>query len=179
MSSYSRNNYGVLFEALLKQYRPLKIVEFGILDGYSLDVFIKNSLPESKIYAFDIFEEFIGNSSKERQIREKYEDFENVFIEKLDYYSSLEILKKLGKIDFLHIDVANDGDVFEFAIKNLLPFCKVLVLEGGSEERDNVEWMGKYNKKPINPILINLKLRTHSFFTVDYFPSVTIFHPFC
>ena len=179
MRSYSKNNYCVLFEALLKQYKPKTIVEFGILDGYSLDVFIKNSLPETKIYAFDIFEDFVGNASKEKNILAKYKDCENVFIKKLDLFNSLNTLRKLEKIDFLHIDVANDGDVFEFAIDNLLPFCKILALEGGSEERDNVEWMEKYNKKPINPILNNLKLRTHSFFTIDYFPSITIFHPFC
>ena len=28
-----------------------------------------------------------------------------------------------------------------------------MILEGGSEERDNVEWMNKYNKPKIQPVL--------------------------
>ena len=54
----------------------------------------------------------------------------------------------------MHIDIANNGDVFEFAIQNYLPKIRgVMILEGGSEERDNVEWMNKYNKPKIQPVL--------------------------
>jgi hypothetical protein len=33
----------------------------------------------------------------------------------------------------------------------------VIILEGGSKERDEVEWMNKYNKPKITPILKKYK----------------------
>ena len=176
MSSYKLNNYSLVFELIIKQFNPKTIVEFGILDGYSLDIFAKFSHPGTQIYAFDLFEEFVGNASKEKKIRERFELFSNVFIEKLDFLKSLSFITKLGKIDLMHIDVANNGEIYEFAVKNILPFCDFMILEGGSKERDNVKWMKKYKKKPIYPFLEKLNLKTHNFYTIDQFPSLTIFY---
>ena len=128
------------------------------------------------LFAFDLFEDFVGNASEEKKIREKFKLFSNVFIEKLDFLQSLPKLTKLGKIDLMHIDVANNGKIFEFAVKNILPLCDLMILEGGSKERDDVEWMKKYKKKSINPFLNKLKLKTHNFYTIDQFPSLTIFY---
>ena len=91
MSSYKLNNYSLVFELFIKQFNPKKIVEFGILDGYSLDIFAKFSPPSTQIYAFDLFEDFIGNSSEEKKIRERFKLFPNVFIEKLDFLQSLHL----------------------------------------------------------------------------------------
>ena len=176
MSSYKLNNYSLVFELFIKQFNPKTIVEFGILDGYSLDIFAKFSPPSTQIYAFDLFEDFIGNASEEKKIRERFKIFPNVFIEKLDFLQSLPIVTKLGRIDLMHIDVANNGKIYEFAVKNILPLCDFMILEGGSKERDNVEWMKKYKKKSIHPFLDKLKLKTHNFYTIDQFPSLTIFY---
>ena len=176
MSSYKLNNYSLVFELFIKQFNPKIIVEFGILDGYSLDIFAKFSHPDTKIFAFDLFEDFIGNASDEKKIRERFKLFSNVFIEKLDFLKSLSILTKLGKIDLMHIDIANNGEIYEFAVKNILPLCDFMILEGGTKDRDDIEWMKKYKKKPINPFLEKLKLQTHNFYTIDQFPSLTIFY---
>lgn len=48
-----------------------------------------------------------------------------------------------------------------------------MLLEGGSEERDNVEWMVKYNKRKINPYLKSISDK-YDITIIDRFPSLTI-----
>ena len=53
---------------------------------------------------------------------------------------------------FLHVDLSNDGEVLRKIVErwdDKLSFGGLLLFEGGSEERDNVAWMQKYNKAPI------------------------------
>ena len=49
----------------------------------------------------------------------------------------------------------------------------VMLLEGGSIERDNVEWMNLYNKPKINPVIKkyedNLNIQI-----IGSFPSITV-----
>ena len=55
--------------------------------------------------------------------------------------------------NLLHLDISNTGDIIdELELKTRMKRIKgaIVIFEGGSEERDNVEWMIKYNKKPIN-----------------------------
>ena len=48
-----------------------------------------------------------------------------------------------------------------------------MILEGGSEERDNVEWMNKFNKPKIQPVL--KKYADSVRITVfDDYPSLTL-----
>ena len=80
------------------------------------------------------------------------------------------------KRDIIHIDIANNGDTYEFAINNYMNKLKkdgIMILEGGSEERDNVNWMTKYNKPKIRTI-INKYLDVYDIYTLDKFPSITI-----
>ena len=46
-------------------------------------------------------------------------------------------------------------------------------MEGGSKERDNVEWIIKYNKKPINPYLMSIE-ENYKIEIIEKFPSLTI-----
>ena len=45
----------------------------------------------------------------------------------------------------------------------------IMIMEGGSEQRDNVEWMIKYNKPKIQPVIKKYGLNV-----VGTFPSITI-----
>ena len=78
----------------------------------------------------------------------------------MDFFSFLE-----NPIDFdlLHLDISNDGEIIEKTIeslKNHLERGSNIIFEGGSKERDNEEWMIKYNKKPINSIKYDYKVLT-------------------
>ena len=77
----------------------------------------------------------------------------------------------------MHIDISNDGEVYDFAVKNYLPLVnKVLLLEGGSVERDNVDWMISYNKKPINSYIKSID-KYFEIEIINKFPSLTIIKP--
>jgi hypothetical protein len=52
---------------------------------------------------------------------------------------------------------------------NQLKQGKHILFEGGSIERDNVEWMKKYNKQPINSIKSFIQYEVIS----DKFPSIS------
>jgi len=170
-SSYKNNiTYGDLIEGITYAVNPKKIVEIGILDGYSLKHFINSSTNTTIIKAYDIFEEFNGNHGNKDKLIKDFEHHKNVSIEYGDFY---KLNNSLEEIDILHIDIANNGDVYDFAIKNYLPKLSkngIMILEGGSEERDNVEWMTKYNKPSIQPIVKKYNMKV-----IGTFPSITLF----
>ena len=173
MSSYKNNlNYGDLLESITFIQKPKSILEIGILDGFSLKCFADNS-DNTKINAYDIFDEFNGNHANKEQLIEKFKEYNNINIEYGNFY---ELYKSEDKYDIIHIDIANNGDVYEFSINHYLPKLNdkgLLILEGGSEKRDNVEWMIKYDKPKIQPVLkkyddkINIK-------TIGEIPSLTL-----
>ena len=81
----------------------------------------------------------------------------------------------------MHIDLSNDGNIFEYFL-NLMDLTelkgKTLIFEGGGNDRDSVEWMVKYEKKPIRPIL-NKFSKAHNSVQIDLieeYPSMTILH---
>lgn len=171
-SSYKKNNYDKIFQSICFSLNPKKIVEFGILEGYSLDSFIKYG-KNSSIESNDLFDDFPYNAANYEFITSKYKDCSNVNIFKRDFYKSVNVYDD-NSIDILHIDIANNGDTFEFAIQNYLPKVRgVMIMEGGSEERDNIDWMIKYNKSKIQPIL--KKYENDAIISViQDFPSITL-----
>ena len=176
MSSYKNNlNYGDLLETITFIQKPKSIIEIGILDGFSLKCFADNSDKNTKIDAYDIFDEFNGNHANKEQLIEKFKEYNNVNIQYGDFYK-LHISE--DKYDIIHIDIANNGDVYEFSINHYLPKLYtngILILEGGSEQRDNIEWMIKYDKPKIQTVLkkyddkINIK-------TIGEIPSITLIY---
>jgi predicted O-methyltransferase YrrM len=175
-SSYLSNvNFGDIFQTIIKMKNPKRIVEFGILDGFSLDVFAKYSSNDCVIEGYDIFEEFNGNKPCKKSLHEKFSKYDNVTIDYGNFYNCIDKFDD-NSIDIIHIDIANTGDVYEFAIENYVKKIKkdgLMILEGGSKDRDNVEWMTKYNKSPIVPIIEKYKSK-YNIFTIDKHPSMTM-----
>lgn len=176
-TSYTNKNltYGDLLNCITMLANPKKIVEIGILDGYSLECFIKNSNNNTQIIAYDLFEDFNGNHSIKKDIIEKFVNYSNVKIEYGNFYELNNIID--DNIDIIHIDIANNGDVFEYSIQNYIPKLSdngILILEGGSNERDNIEWMNKYNKHKISPVIQKYKEKNINIQVVGTFPSITI-----
>lgn len=174
-SSYTVNKLDEIISMITFVKNPKKIVEFGILNGCSLNSFIKNSSVTCKIYAYDIFEKFNGNSADYEKTVKKYKDCENVIINRGNFFDIVDNFQN-NSIDILHVDIANDGDIFKFCIDNYFNKIKedgIIILEGGSKERDNVHWMKKYDKTPINPYIESLK-NNYNIHTVNDFPSITL-----
>ena len=177
-SSYkSGMQFNEFFRFVVWQMQPQRIIEFGILDAYSLSAFVENAPRNCKITAYDIFDQFNGNHANYQEITKKFEKNENVDIKYGDYYKIHELIPNKS-VDIIHIDIANDRTVYEFAIKHYLPKLTkngILILEGGSSERDQVPWMKTYNKLSIAPYVEVLgyskDLRVN---VIDSFPSITI-----
>ena len=169
-SSYNNKvSFGDILNSITFTLNPKKIIEIGILEGFSLERFIKSSNSDTIIQAYDIFEEFNGNHAKKDKLVSMFKKHDNVTINYGDFY---QVHKDISNIDIIHIDIANNGDVFEYAIKNYLPKLSengIMIMEGGSEQRDNVEWMIKYNKPKIQPVVKKYGLKV-----VGTFPSITI-----
>jgi predicted O-methyltransferase YrrM len=167
-------NYGDALDSITLAIRPKRIVEIGILDGFSLRHFVSHSDKKTKIEAYDLFDDFNGNHAVLKKMEEYFKEYSNVSIHHGDFY---ELNETIGEnIDIIHIDIANNGDVFEYAIKNYLPKLStngIMILEGGSEKRDNVGWMNKYNKPKIVPVLEKYK-DSLSIKTIGEFPSMTM-----
>lgn len=175
-SSYNNKvDFGDIISTITFMKNPQKIVECGILEGYSLSKFIESSSSTTSIDAYDIFDKFNGNHAIKDRIMEQFSPYKNVNIDEGDFY---EVLKKYpdSSIDILHIDIANNGEVYEYMFENYSKKIKkngIILMEGGSEKRDNIEWMIKYNKPKINPVLKKWS-NTYNILTIGEIPSITI-----
>ena len=179
-SSYTKSvlNYGHIFQLLVGLYQPKVIVEFGILGGFSLSNFVMagDSMKiKPSITAYDIFDKFNGNHAN-LEIHEIFKNNENVKILEGDFFETYRDIPDQS-IDILHIDIANDGLIYKFAVENYMRKLSpkgIMILEGGSQERDEVEWMIKYNKPKIQDYLENNLKNGFNYIIMNKFPSVTI-----
>ena len=108
-------------------------------------------------------------------MKELFKEYKNVEISYGDFFKLHDIIID-NSIDMIHIDIANNGYIYEYAIKNYIPKLTsggIMILEGGSNERDEVEWMIKYNKPKINPVLQKYS-NLYNIKTIGSFPSITI-----
>jgi predicted O-methyltransferase YrrM len=173
-SSYREERFSKVLRTICILKNPKKIVEFGILDGYSLDCFLEATGEECEILAYDLFEEFPYNSAKFDSMEKKYNKT-RASIGRENLFNAHNIFED-GSIDIMHIDIANDGDVYDYCINNLMPKISdsgVMILEGGSKERDDIEWMIKYNKPKIREVLYRYESE-YIINVFNEFPSLTI-----
>lgn len=178
-SSYKKNDYWLDFYHTVINLKPDLIVEIGILQGYSLLSLTKGCIEnrKGKIIAVDLFENYPFNHADYVDIINKLNKFDisdHIYLLKSNVY---DVEFKNNTIDLLHIDISNTGDKI---IKLLEKFyCKlnknaVVIVEGGSIERDNIKWMIKNNCQPISDIFKNKRInRLYNFFTVENYPSIT------
>lgn len=175
-SSYKNDiNYGDILSTITFLTNPKKIIEIGLLEGYSSMKFVENSSSDTEIIGYDIFEKFNGNNANKNNLDLLFKKYNNVNIFEGNFYDLHNNIEN-ESIDILHIDIANNGDIYEFVFKNYISKIKsngILILEGGSNERDNIEWMKKYNKPKINPILIKYN-DSYNIKTIGKIPSLTI-----
>ena len=145
-------DYSALFQSVVFALQPQRIVEFGILDGYSLRALVDAAPQNARIEAYDIFEDFVGNHA-DQKIREQFADDSRISIAKGSLFDAHDFLDCTdAPIDIFHVDIANDGSVVRYAVEKLLPMLSekgIIIMEGGTPERDKVEWMLKYEKPSI------------------------------
>lgn len=174
-SSYKDNDLGKTIYDTIISLKPNVVIEFGCLYGYST-VSIATALKDlgnGKLICYDLWEDYKYKHSTLSQTKENIERYglsEYVEFVKKDYN---EWLRNPDQFDLLHLDISNTGDTILETYNVLQEHIlkgSVILFEGGTEERDNVEWMIKYNAKPITSVksIVNYKVVNESF------PSLSI-----
>ena len=153
-SSYRDNNLGRFIYDAVVRLKPNKVIEFGTLNGYSA-VCIAMALKDNghgQLFAYDLWEKYSYKKSQrnvclENITRYGLEDY--VTLGQADFWSWI---KEPEDFDLLHIDISNTGHIVEEAFESLkchLDKGSAILFEGGSQERDKVDWMVKFKKPPI------------------------------
>ena len=149
-SSYGKNDIGRTFYDLVLKYKPKKIVEIGVLYGYSTIAMAMalDELGQGHIYANDLFEDYQFNHSTMPETQaniDRYGLSKYVTLLKKDFK---EWLKQPEDFDLLHVDVSNHGDTIKSlyeAVKDKVNNGAIVIFEGGATgERDEIPWMVKY-----------------------------------
>ena len=188
-SSYIENNYGEVLKAYILNWRPTTWVELGILDGYST-IAIAEAVKEmnflygmqSKLQAYDLFDDYEFKHGSKEEVKKLIADkslTDCVDIIKGDAYKVHTDFSD-DSVQFLHVDISNTGETLRTILENWAPklIQRGLVLfEGGSVERDNNEWMTKYNKPSIKKEMETNKFINDNYIYGTYYPypSLTVF----
>jgi predicted O-methyltransferase YrrM len=174
-SSYYQNDLGKTIYDWVIENKPNKVIEFGCLYGYStiaIGLALKY-LGKGKLKCYDLFDNYQYKHSTIQQTIEnvkKYNVEDYVEFIQMDYY---EWLSNPEDFDLMHLDISNTGDVIlntYNTLKNKINNGSIVLFEGGSEERDNVEWMTKYKSTPITSV----KNQTQYHIINPNFPSLSV-----
>ena len=184
-SSYIRNGFGRLFSSLTYNYEFQNILELGVLDGYSLFSMAngqnnnQSTQKSVSIIGVDLFEEYEFKSGNKTSVQNLIDEFlfqELITLIQGDVFSDKSIEDILRKSNLIHVDLSND----RIKVENIMSIVEknkdfIIIFEGGSSSRDQVEWMIKYNKKPMRPYFEEL-LRTDKYLisTIEADPGLTI-----
>jgi hypothetical protein len=173
-SSYTTKelDYSSVLKTICFGLNPLTVTEIGIGTGFSLRCFVEWAPKKAEIKAYDLFDGFNGNHPP---FEETVKKFPRVPIAEGNFYELHDSIKD-NSLDILHIDVANNGETYQFALDNYwekLTDKGIMILEGGSKDRDQIEWMKKYEKLPIAPVLERNKNK-FKILTFGKVPSITL-----
>ena len=186
-SSYLTNNFAEVFKAMISAYQPIVCVEIGVLEGYSA-IAIAQGLKENfdkhgaqgHLSAYDLFDEYpyrhVSQETTKKNIDEAgLSDWVTLYEEDA---RNVDGFYQSNSVHFLHIDISNTGttvrQMMEKWDKKMVQ-GGIICFEGGSEERDQVEWMVQNKcesiklQLEINPIIE----ARYIFGTYFKFPSLT------
>lgn len=187
-SSYIENDFGSVFRALILSNKPRLVVECGVLDGYStfnIAHAIRFNRVERGIkcpfFAYDLWEEYDykhGDFIEVEEMLEKQGLSDYCNLTEGDAFEVADVFYN-NSIDFLHMDISNNGDTLLKTVNiwgNKISEDGMIVFEGGSYERDNVEWMVKYNFRSIRDVLMYEPevYENWIFQVLNSFPSMTL-----
>jgi len=179
-SSYQKNNYGEVFSFIVDAFKPVNCVELGVLNGYSafhIGAQLRK-IGRGRLQVYDLFEDYPYRHSSEADVRELFKNCDNVEIFKRDAFTVADLYQD-RTVDFIHVDLSNTGDIVRKIMEQWdqkMVQGGVVLFEGGSEERDCMEWMNKYSKEPIKPEVENNPIirANYIFGTYLKFPSLTM-----
>ena len=178
ISSFFDNSYGELIKGIVRSQKPLLVVEFGILFGYSTLNVIESMKCNGfgKLISNDMFDDFPYNHADEKFTRKMFTGMANVEIRKSDFYNLSEnALEEISQCEMLIVDIGNVRKTYEYFISEIYPKLhdgSIAILEGGSIGRDNYYKDRGYSTESINDFLKTISEK-HCIFS--NFPSITVF----
>src|SRR6185436_5094676 len=140
-----------------------------------------------KLDAYDLFDDYQYKHGNQAEVQATLDsngvsDYVNLrkgnAYEVYTHYPDM-VLDKVRGIEFLHIDISNTGDT----LRNLMELWHpkigqkgLIMIEGGSQERDEVEWMKKYNMPSLKAEIESNPIISKYYFYGTYFqyPSITV-----
>lgn len=162
-SSYKKNNLGRTLYDLVLEKKPNVIIEFGCLYGYSTVAMAMalRDLGQGKIISYDIWDKYAYKHTTISTAVANVDQYGlSEFVEFRDHDFWKWLKEDKEHFDMIHLDISNDGDTIQQAYDTLRPQLDrgaLLVFEGGSVERDEEEWMIKYNKTSFNIVKQNIQ----------------------
>ncbi len=174
-SSYSENDLGRFIYETVVRIKPNKVIEFGTLNGYSA-IAIAMGLRDNKrghLYAYDLWEKYPYKHTQPQVCLEnirKYGLESYVTIKQVNFWDWLSAPEDF---DMLHVDISNTGNTISStveALKAQIIKGSVVLFEGGSQARDEVDWMKQFKKSPIFPLKDKLGYDILS----EEYPSISI-----
>ncbi len=181
-SSYKEHGYGFLFYALTRALKPELCVEIGVLQGFSL-LSVAAALRDNEVgivHGFDLFEEYPYRHEKYDIVSDRIPTFGLDRWSTVERSDAFEVSNKFSEVDFLHVDISNNGDTFRQVFEQWAgKVKKAMLFEGGSESRDQVEWMIKYDKPSIVQALDEIRANYPEWdiYVIEPYPSLTIALP--
>jgi hypothetical protein len=181
-SSYKVHGYGYLFYALTRVLKPEQCVEIGVLQGFSLFTSAAGLRDNEAgtINGFDLFEDYAFRHDSYTAVAARLEAFGLGAWANAAHAEAGQVNEMFDEVDYLHVDISNDGDVYRTVFSQWADkVTKVMLLEGGSPARDEVEWMVKYEKPPIVDALAEIR-ETYpqwDIVVLEPYPSLTLALP--
>lgn len=178
-STYKDHGYGRFFYALARAIRPRFCVELGVLHGFSL-LAVAAALRDNgagSIRGIDLFEDYPYRHAQQAHVENHIRACGLVDWSGITRGDALFAHDRYKDLDYLHVDLSNDGDTYRFAFRHWAGKVRqAILLEGGSAERDQVDWMVKYGKPPIVPAIDEIR-RAYPDWTIvvlEPYPSLTV-----
>ena len=178
-SSYKESGYQCLFYALVKLLSPNKICEIGVLQGFSLlsmaSALKKNN--QGEIFGYDLFDDYEFKNERMINVQSRINEAELSEFANIKKHDAFSVSSEVEKTDILHVDISNNGNTVEqFFLQWKDKVNKLMIFEGGGSDRDEINWMVKFQKPPISPVLSKLsnQFQEWQFVTLEVYPSVTL-----
>lgn len=177
-SSWVSGKHELFFYGLVRGLRPVLCVELGTYAGFSAywtALALKHN-GQGSLYCYDLWEDYQYNKV-DMKVAQKNLLGLPVSLYKGDVFKVHKDYDN-GQVDYLNIDVSNDGDKLRYFLNKwyhkLSPHALV-TFEGGTEQRDNVDWMKDYGKPKIRKSLGDKLVNSlYRFNVISFFPGITI-----
>ena len=108
-SSYQLNNLGETLYKWVRFLKPEKIVEFGVLNGYST-IAMAQALRENgkgKIKVYDLFDKYEYNHSNIEKLVKNLQEYGVLDFVEIEEKNFFDWVKNPEQFDLLHLDISN------------------------------------------------------------------------